>query len=113
MQRLSSKDLVTILDLSRGDIETIFETTRRQKPLAREHCLEHSHPNRTLACIFHKPSLRTRISFEIAIQQLGEQSLHHREGNRAGKPGVHRGRRARPEPLCRWDRDPHLRPRQR
>ncbi len=76
MQRLSSKDLVTILDLSREDIETIFETTRRQKPLAREHRLEHSHPNRTLACIFHKPSLRTRISFEIAIQQLGGKSLY-------------------------------------
>jgi ornithine carbamoyltransferase len=44
--------------------------------LAREHRLEHSHPNRTLACIFHKPSLRTRISFEIAISQLGGKSLY-------------------------------------
>ncbi len=76
MQRLSSKDLVTILDLSREDIETIFETTRSQKPLARAHELPHSHPNRTLACIFHKPSLRTRVSFEVAAQQLGAGSLY-------------------------------------
>jgi len=76
MQGLSSKDLVTILDLSREDIETVFETTRKQKPLARAHELSHSHPNRTLACIFHKPSLRTRVSFEVAIAQLGGNSLY-------------------------------------
>ncbi len=74
--KLSSKDLVTILDFTREDIEQVFETTREQKPLAREHRLEHTHTNRTLACIFHKPSLRTRISFEVAMQQLGGNSLY-------------------------------------
>jgi ornithine carbamoyltransferase len=76
MSQLSTDHLVTILDLSREDLATIFETTREQKPLARDHRLEHSHPNRTLACIFHKPSLRTRISFEVAAGQLGAKSLY-------------------------------------
>ncbi len=76
MKKLSSKDLVTILDLSREDLTTLFETTREQKPKAREHALPASHPSRTLACIFHKPSLRTRISFEVAIRQLGGNSLY-------------------------------------
>lgn len=76
MSKLSSKDLVTILDLTREDLSQVFETTREQKPQARAHTLPHTHMNRTLACIFHKPSLRTRISFEVAMQQLGGNSLY-------------------------------------
>jgi len=76
MSKLSSKDLVTILDLTRDDLNTVFETTREQKPQARAHTLPHTHMNRTLACIFHKPSLRTRVSFEVAMQQLGGNSLY-------------------------------------
>ncbi len=76
MGKLSAKDLVTILDLTREDLQTIFDLTAEQKPLAREHRLPHTHPDRTLACIFHKPSLRTRISFEVAIRQLGGNSLY-------------------------------------
>jgi ornithine carbamoyltransferase len=76
MGKLSTKDLVTILDLSHSDLEQIFATCAEQKPLAREHRLPHTHPNRQLACIFHKPSLRTRISFEVAIRQLGGDSLY-------------------------------------
>ena len=76
MGKLSAKDLVTILDLTREDLQTIFDLTAEQKPLAREHRLPHTHTDRTLACIFHKPSLRTRISFEVAIRQLGGNSLY-------------------------------------
>ncbi|RKZ10950.1 ornithine carbamoyltransferase [bacterium] len=74
--KLSTKDLVTILDFTPADLEQVFALCAEQKPLAREHRLPHSHPNRTLACIFYKPSLRTRISFEIAIRQLGGSSLY-------------------------------------
>jgi ornithine carbamoyltransferase len=76
MAELSSKDLVTILDLTREDIESIFDTTRRQKPQARAKTLPPTHPGRVLACIFHKPSLRTRVSFEVAMAQLGGSSLY-------------------------------------
>jgi len=31
---------------------------------------------KTVACIFHKPSLRTRISFEVGIHELGGHSLY-------------------------------------
>jgi ornithine carbamoyltransferase len=31
---------------------------------------------KTVACIFHKPSLRTRVSFEVGIHELGGHSLY-------------------------------------
>jgi len=76
MSKLSTGHLVTILDCNREDLDRIFELTREQKPLANAKQLTHSHPNRVLGCIFHKPSLRTRVSFEVAIAQLGGSSLY-------------------------------------
>ncbi|UCF03958.1 MAG: ornithine carbamoyltransferase [bacterium] len=74
--KLNRKDFLSIRDFSRDELETILALCEKQKPLAREHRLEPTHPGRVLACIFHKPSLRTRISFEVAIRQLGGSSLY-------------------------------------
>jgi ornithine carbamoyltransferase len=76
MSKLSTRHLVSILDCSRADLDAIFATTREQKPLARAKRLPRTHVGYVLACIFHKPSLRTRISFEVAMQQLGGTSLY-------------------------------------
>ncbi len=73
--KLSRKDFLSIRDFSRGELESILALCAEQKPLARSFRLKPSHPGRVLACIFHKPSLRTRLSFEIAIRQLGGSSL--------------------------------------
>ena len=32
--------------------------------------------NKTLAILFEKPSLRTRVSFEVAMRQLGGQTIY-------------------------------------
>jgi len=74
--KLSKKDFISIRDFSREELESILDLCKKQKPLARKFALELTHPGRVLACIFHKPSLRTRISFEIAIRQLGGSSLY-------------------------------------
>jgi ornithine carbamoyltransferase len=74
--KLGKKDFLRITDFTREELQGIIDLAIRQKPLARDFTLEHSHPGRVLACIFHKPSLRTRISFEIAIRQLGGSSLY-------------------------------------
>ena len=71
----NKKDFLRLNDFSRDDLRAIFTLAREQKPLARAHDLPHSHPNRQLACVFAKPSLRTRVSFEVAIRQLGGGSL--------------------------------------
>src|SRR3954470_13770518 len=39
---------------------------------------EHALAGRTLAMIFEKPSLRTRISFEVGVHELGGHALHLR-----------------------------------
>jgi len=72
---LGKKDFLAIADHTPEDLRRILELAKEQKPLARRHELPHTLPNRTLACVFAKPSLRTRISFETAMMQLGGQSL--------------------------------------
>ena len=66
--KLKNKDLISIADLSREDIQTILELTKKfkQKKIA-----ELPLKNKTVAMIFEKPSTRTRVSFEVAIYQLG------------------------------------------
>jgi ornithine carbamoyltransferase len=73
--KLSKKDFLSMRDYSRDELDAILTLCAEQKPLARAFRLPASHPGRVLACIFHKPSLRTRLSFEIAMRQLGGSSL--------------------------------------
>jgi len=70
------KDFLTIEQHTSADLRRILELAKQQKPLARRHELPASHPGRVLACVFAKPSLRTRVSFEVAIRQLGGSSLY-------------------------------------
>ncbi len=69
------KDFLAIDDFSLEELRGMLDLAREQKPLARAHKLPHSHPNQVLACVFAKPSLRTRISFEVAMRQLGGETL--------------------------------------
>ncbi len=74
--KITKKDFLSIKDYTREELDAILALCAEQKPLARKFSLEPTHPGRVLACIFHKPSLRTRISFEVAIRQLGGSSLY-------------------------------------
>jgi len=69
------RDLTGIADLSRGDIAEILalaQSVRRMPAPAQAQVLAH----RTLAMIFEKPSLRTRVSFETAMTQLGGHAIY-------------------------------------
>jgi ornithine carbamoyltransferase len=73
---LSQKDFISIADHTTGELEELLTLAIRQKELLKNNSLERTHKGRTLACIFHKPSLRTRVSFEVAMHQLGGDSMY-------------------------------------
>jgi ornithine carbamoyltransferase len=66
------KDLLSIADLNRKEIEHLIEQAWRMKQEGAPPLLS----GRTLALLFEKPSLRTRVSFEIAMYQLGGHSIY-------------------------------------
>ena len=66
------KDLLSIVDLNRKEIEYLVEQAWRMKREGSPPLLS----GRTLALLFEKPSLRTRVSFEIAMYQLGGHGIY-------------------------------------
>ena len=62
----TAKELEEILKLS-AKLKKELKTTGKNKPILKD---------KTLAMIFEKPSLRTRISFEIGMTQLGGHAIY-------------------------------------
>ena len=71
---MKSTNLVSINDLSREEVVEILDLALRVKkdPDAFGGALT----RRTLAMIFEKPSLRTRVSFEAGMNQLGGHAIN-------------------------------------
>ena len=72
VRRKIKKDLLSIVDLNRKEIEHLIKEARRMKREGAQPLLS----GKTLALLFEKPSLRTRVSFEIAMYQLGGHSIY-------------------------------------
>ena len=69
---MKSRHFVSIASTPLEDLLEIFDVTARQKQaLAREGRLGPILEGKTLGMLFEKPSLRTRVSFEVAMAQLG------------------------------------------
>jgi ornithine carbamoyltransferase len=76
---LRGRDLLSIKDLSREEIELVLDTARIMK--TRYYSGERIIPvlkGKTVALIFEKPSTRTRVSMEAAVAQLGGYPLYLR-----------------------------------
>jgi len=64
-------NLITIFDLSPAEIEAIIEKGRALKREPKGARTRDDLKGKTLALIFEKPSTRTRVSFEVAMLELG------------------------------------------
>lgn len=69
------RDLLSFADLTRADADQLFAVAARLKADLRADRKHLELAQKTLALIFHKPSLRTRLSFEVAMTQLGGESI--------------------------------------
>ncbi len=76
MEEMSGKDLIEIACLSRGEIDAIFDLASRIKGDAGTARDWRVLGGKTMAMIFEKPSLRTRVSFEVGMTQLGGHAIY-------------------------------------
>ena len=70
------KHFLSIRDLSRDDLPRLFAQIAELKARTKARDRSTPLPGRTLALIFEKPSLRTRVTFEVAMTQLGGTSVY-------------------------------------
>jgi ornithine carbamoyltransferase len=69
---MQGKDFVSIADLDSHDLSSILDMAIERKKKGPDSPLA----GQTLAMIFEKPSLRTRVSFDVAMYQLGGNSIY-------------------------------------
>ena len=73
---MQSRHFISIAKTPLEDLLEIFAVTERQKQEIRAGTFTPCMPNKTLAMIFEKPSLRTRCGFETAMSQLGGHAMY-------------------------------------
>jgi ornithine carbamoyltransferase len=73
-EKLTVCDLIAERDLTRGDLKLIFELAERVKasPGSYAQALQ----GKQLALIFEKPSLRTRVTFDVGITSMGGYTVY-------------------------------------
>lgn len=69
---MKGKDFLSVADLSSRDIRLLISSAVELKARGWTNILS----GKTMALLFEKPSLRTRVSFEIAMKQLGGNSIY-------------------------------------
>lgn len=66
---------MTLSDISRREIDQIFSLARRLKRDQKRGVFHPLLSGKTLALVFEKPSLRTRVTFETGMAQLGGHAV--------------------------------------
>jgi ornithine carbamoyltransferase len=72
---MKGKDLISIHDLSREEVDQILDTTHILKMKQKLGEIYHPLKGKSMGMIFQKSSTRTRVSFEVGMWQLGGYAL--------------------------------------
>ncbi|MDO8750470.1 MAG: ornithine carbamoyltransferase [Dehalococcoidia bacterium] len=88
---MKKRDLLSIADLLPKEIQGLLNRAIEMKKGAQSQCLA----GKSVAMLFEKPSLRTRVSFDVAVHQLGGHAIYLGRdevglGNREGVSDVGR-----------------------
>lgn len=71
---LAGRDLLTIADLSAAEVQALLDLAQEVKRQPQRYA--RSLAGRSLALLFEKPSLRTRVTFELGMKQLGGEAVY-------------------------------------
>jgi aspartate carbamoyltransferase catalytic subunit len=75
------KDVVSIKDFSKEQIEHILQITQKMQSVAEGEKKSTALEGKVLASLFYEPSTRTRLSFESAMLRLGGSTIGFSEPN--------------------------------
>jgi ornithine carbamoyltransferase len=78
---LQGRDFLTLGDLGGGEVLALLDAAARWKACRRDPRAERPLAGRSVALIFLKPSLRTRVSCDLAITELGGHPVHLAAGD--------------------------------
>src|SRR2546423_5719779 len=91
MGSVKGRDFLRVKDWSPVELLAVLDLADRLKDERKRYVDEPLLPGRSVGLLLEKPSLRTRVSFELAVKQLGGHSVHltgpevglgHREATR-------------------------------
>ncbi len=71
MKMVKNKDILTLKELSREEIYFLIAKAKELKESYRRREINQPLKGKSVVLLFEKPSTRTRVSFEVAIGQLG------------------------------------------
>ena len=72
---MKKRDFLTLQDFTADEIREILETTKRFKEKTVSEEEKNALLDKSVILLFQKPSTRTRVSFEVAISQLGGHTV--------------------------------------
>jgi len=77
MLSLKGRDFLTMMELQPEELLNLIDFSIQIKEMSKKGLSNHNLLNgKTIALIFQKPSTRTRVSFEVAINQLGGKAIY-------------------------------------
>ncbi|ATP41397.1 ornithine carbamoyltransferase [Solibacillus sp. R5-41] len=76
VESLKGKDLLTLLDYTSEEVQDLIKLATQLKTITKAGKCPRLLEGKTLGMIFEKSSTRTRVSFEVGMQQLGGYGMY-------------------------------------